>query len=562
MKMVFKELYLYSPHEKVAKRIVFADGINIITSSQVDGNEKGKSVILRSLYHALGAESLFAAKWDTKNKIFILKFAIDSVEFYIYRSSDLYKLFDSEKKLLFVATKSRELAEKLKNITGFAVMLPSRHNDKLEITPPVYNYLPFFLDQDHYEGSRFASFDRLAQYVDYKDNVLFYHFGVYDEEYFSLVRQREEYEEQIAEIGKRIEMLQEMLLDIDRKLEVGSYSGDIDSLNLDVERYRKEYSQVVEKLNKSKMKLVELRNNLYDLEALLKETEVFEDNNEKEIRKLRRHICPECGSEITDTVELKSKRYNISDDIIIVKNDIQISIHKLLDDIAREEAKYAKLLSELDAYQEKLKINTKQVSDILRHKGLCEIRDSIVQEKHDTQDSLDTQQSELDVVNKGIKSYNERKKAITDRYYELLMSAKTKFGIDEIDPDKFKKLSTNFSASGSNKYIATVIWYFTIIRIRNEFNPSAIQFPIVLDSPNNVETDDEKASSLLKYLLANSELSSQFIMSGIGFDTEDFKKMTEKKMNIISLTNEKYHLLQEEDYNQYSYLMNEFCDAE
>ena len=38
--------------------------------------------------------------------------------------------------------------------------------------------------------------------------------------------------------------------------------------------------------------------------------------------------------------------------------------------------------------------------------------------------------------------------------------------------------------------------------------------------------------------------------------------MTEKKMNIISLTNEKYHLLQEEDYNQYSYLMNEFCDAE
>ena len=116
MKMVFKELYLYSPHEKVAKRIVFADGINIITSSQVDGNEKGKSVILRSLYHALGAESLFAAKWDTKNKIFILKFAIDSVEFYIYRSSDLYKLFDSEKKLLFVATKSRELAEKLKNI--------------------------------------------------------------------------------------------------------------------------------------------------------------------------------------------------------------------------------------------------------------------------------------------------------------------------------------------------------------------------------------------------------------------------------------------------------------
>ena len=62
MKMTFKELYLYSLHEKVAKRVVFDDGINIITSSQTDGNEKGKSVILRSLYHILGAERLFASK--------------------------------------------------------------------------------------------------------------------------------------------------------------------------------------------------------------------------------------------------------------------------------------------------------------------------------------------------------------------------------------------------------------------------------------------------------------------------------------------------------------------
>jgi len=562
MKMIFKELYLYSPHEKVAKRVVFDDGINIITSSQTDGNEKGKSVILRSLYHTLGAEGLFASKWETKNKIFILKFAIDTAEYYIYRSSDLYKVFDAEKKLLFVATKSSELAEKLKNLTGFAVMLPSRSNDKLEITPPAYNYLPFFLDQDHYEGSKFASFDKLTQYTDYKDSVLFYHFGVYDEGFFTLVRQREAFEEQISEIGKRIVMLQEMLIDIDKKLEVGSYSGDISSLNLDVERYRKEYSKVIEKLSRSKMKLVELRNNLYDLETLLTETEAFDKKNEGEIRKLRMHICPECGSEITDTIELKSKRYNISDDIVIVKNDIQISIHKLLDDISKEEAKYAKLLAELNEYQEKLRINTKQVSDILRHKGLCEIRDSIVSEKHDTQDRLDTQQSELDAVKKRIQSYNERKKAITEKYYELLVSSKTKFGINEIDPDKFKKLSTNFSASGSNKYIATVIWYFTIIRIRNEFNPTAIQFPIVLDSPNNVETDDEKASSFLEYLLANSGLSSQFIMSGIGFDTDGFRSMTDKKMNIISLTNEKYHLLQEEDYQKYAYLMNELCDAE
>ena len=63
-------------------------------------------------------------------------------------------------------------------------MRPDRSNDKLEVTPPVYNYLPFFVDQDHYEGSKYSSFKNLQQYSDFKDSVLFYHLGIYDEKYF------------------------------------------------------------------------------------------------------------------------------------------------------------------------------------------------------------------------------------------------------------------------------------------------------------------------------------------------------------------------------------------
>lgn len=561
MKMVFKELFLFAPHEKVARKIEFKEGINIITSSQVDGNEKGKSVIMRSLYHALGAEALFASKWETKNKIFVLRFSIDEKEYYIYRSADLYKLFDGNRQLLFVETKSSDLAEKLKTITGFAVMLPSRQNNRLEITPPAYNYLPFFLDQDHYEGSKFASFDKLGQYVDYKDSVLFYHFGVYNEEYFNLVKQREELEEQITEYNKRIDILQEMVADIDRKLEIGSYSGDITALTRDVDQYREEYSSIVERLNKSKIHIIELRNNLFDLEKLLKETEAFDDKNESEISKLWKHICPECGSEITDTVSLRSKRYNISEDIIIVKNDLQISIQKILSDIEKEEEKYIELLKLLEGYQERLKIKSKHVSDVLRHKGLCELRDTIIEEKHTAQDTKEIQLDLLEDVKEAIKGFNTRKKAILDRYYELLMGAKSRFGLDEIDPDRFKKISTNFEASGSNKYIATVIWYFTVIKIRNEYNPMAIQYPIVLDSPNNVEADDEKEKAFLEYLLSNSDLSSQFIMSGIGFDSAEFQANINKPMNVIILTNDKYHLLQTEDYVSYSSLMEELCNA-
>ena len=141
------------------------------------------------------------------------------------------------------------------------------------------------------------------------------------------------------------------------------------------------------------------------------------------------------------------------------------------------------------------------------------------------------------------------------------MEAKTRFGLDEIQEDKLKSVASNLDASGSDKCIVTVIWYLAIIRLRNEFNPEAIRFPIVFDSPNNVESDDEKTDLLLRYLLENSELSSQFIVSGIGLDTDEFKSMTDKPMNIVTLSNEQYHLLGKDDYQQYVGLLEAFCDA-
>ena len=125
--------------------------------------------------------------------------------------------------------------------------------------------------------------------------------------------------------------------------------------------------------------------------------------------------------------------------------------------------------------------------------------------------------------------------AVYCEYYELLIQGKTRFGLDEIDPEKFRSLSTNFVASGSNRNIATVIWYFTVIQLRNEFNPGAIHFPIVFDSPKNVEMDSQKEGALLEYLIKNAELSAQFIVSGLGYNSDEFKRLTEESMNIIEL---------------------------
>lgn len=557
VKMIFRELYLFSPHDKTAKRVEFKKGINVITSNQEDGTDRGKSVIMRSLYHTLGAESHFESKWDNKSKIYILKFAIDDVDYYLYRAVDLYKFFNGNRELQFMSTRSRDFAEKLLEFTGFSVMLPDRTNNKLEITPPVYNYLPFFLDQDYYDGSAYTSFKKLQMYENFKDSVLFYHLGIYDKEYFDLIRQKEKLTDLYGVHKERLDFLHAMQQDVEKKIGSGGYSSDLTELRKDVEVYRREYSDVLIKLNKSKAKLIDLRNSLFELQCLLQEMQKLSVSNEKEIHHLNQHICPECGSTITETVSLKSKRYNLGEDIVVVKNDLQIDIQAINEDIVMEESRYQLLLEQLNEYDKKVKFNNAQVNDIVRHRGLCEIRESIVSERKDVMERTDDEFARLEEIKKKVKKYNIKKKHIEEKYYELLISARMKFGLNEVEPDKFKKLTTNFCASGSNKNIATVIWYLTILKLRREFNADAIEFPVVFDSPNNVETDNEKKHALLKYILENTP-TAQLILSSIGFEADEFGLVD---ANIITLENEKYQLLDAESYNRYAALMEELCDA-
>jgi len=91
-----------------------------------------------------------------------------------------------------------------------------------------------------------------------------------------------------------------------------------------------------------KARLIDLRNSLFEYEALLHEMSSLSDANEKEIKQLIEHKCPECGSVITETTTLRSKRYNLAEDIVTVKNELQVSIQNATQDIKKEEKKYQK----------------------------------------------------------------------------------------------------------------------------------------------------------------------------------------------------------------------------
>lgn len=557
--LIIDTLYIFSPEEKRACRISFSKGINIISTRQEDGTDRGKSVIMRSIYHTLGAEAFFDKNFSKHTKVFVLKICINDNNYFIYRAGSLFKFFDDEKKLIFTTIKSKELAEKLAEYTGFAVQLPDRQENKLEITPPVFNYLLFFLDQDHYDCSKFTSFDKLGQYDRIKENILYYHLGVYDEEYYDLVKRKEEIDSEISSFKKHNALLEEMQNNIEERMEGGCIALDEESLHNEMQLKKEEYEGILQKLKKSKNILLSLRNDLIDMESIFEQIESEENNTNNKLKKLNKHICPECGSIIETTIRQRSKKLVLKEDLISVKNQLQVHIAEVKLSIEKEEEQYKNLLKEMEDYQEAMHINNKQIDDALRYKGFCEIRDSVIKELTENGGVIQKKEIELKEVKKEIKQYSQKKSIVNDNYKAWLSADVATFGMNEIDMDKIKSVMSEFKASGSNKNIATVIWYLLLIRLRSKFNANAIKYPIVFDSLNNTETDDEKRDALIQYVLDKTKDEPQAIYTFIGFDKEKFNE--DGTLNIIELENEKYELLKHETYLEYSRLLDELCDA-
>ena len=303
-----------------------------------------------------------------------------------------------------------------------------------------------------------------------------------------------------------------------------------------------------------------MRNDLIDMETIFGQIESEENNTNNKLKKLNKHICPECGSTIETTIRQRSKKLVLKEDLISVKNQLQIHIVEARLSIEKEEEQYKALLRKMKEYQEAMNINNKQIDDALRYKGFCEIRDSVIEELTENGGIIQKKELEIKEVKKEINQYNQKKKIVNDNYKAWLSADVAKFGMNEIDMDKIKGVMSEFKASGSNKNIATVIWYLLLIRLRSKFNADAIKYPIVFDSLNNTETDDEKRDALIQYVLDKTKDEPQAIYTFIGFDKDKFNG--EGKLNIIELENEKYELLIHETYKEYSGLLDKLCNAD
>jgi hypothetical protein len=550
--LIIESILLADLNNKKARKIEFSPGKNFLTSTH---NHLGKSSILKSLYHTLGAEAIFSESWKQLGIFYCLNFSIDKQHYLITRYKEKYFRIYKNGELLEKANDvSKSFSKILSETFGFTINLVGKDPNKTYIEcPPVFYYLPYYIDQENGWATKDGrSFDRLGQFdVDQRRLSYYYHLGVFDAEYNQINARKKDIEAKRNANDanlKNLEMFLQML-----RMSVTDFQASFDeaSLKTAIDKYRADMQNALKTLSETRNEIINLENEkiflLQDKEVLAKYIKTPPISEKGSINVTTDNTieqCPKCNHMFKSAFAKKlEKQYlfeSIKEDFIDFTNkiaDIERKLPKLNTHFIEQERKVKEIEALITDNTEAYEAYQKSQST----KKLIDFNEGKITELEFEQDHL---KEELKKVNIKISQYEEKRNNAYDIFNKNFSKfcVQLKIEFTQLKPEYAP--GEDINAAGAYGPRAKVAMLLAFVETKQELATDVLSFPIVIDSPNTLEQDSENLKVLMEAILTLNT-GNQLIVASI-HGTEIAQNIP--GVNIITLKNEKEALLCADDY--------------
>lgn len=551
--MIFNKILIADLNTKTAKLVNFTEGINVITSEE---NHVGKSSLVKSLYHSLGAEVGFDEMWDKKSKLYITEIIINNDIYKFVRHNGKFVVLKNDIIELITDSISVELAKYYEYILNFSVYLPNKNTGKHELAPPVFTFLPYYIDQDAGWGMEpYTSFQYLNQYnKKYRQTSLYYHLGVYNKDYIDLLAKIDKNKNEISTIDTKINEIKTPLAILQKEssfLIQSENIGDFDSSFViskeALEEIIKDVSISRDKIQKLESQLLQYsrqKNTIKEYNKIRKSNKLFVDNNQ--------YIpaCPKCGYIMSEEIyKIVQSQYAIANEEFII-NQIEYLIKKVDEQLKIEKDNYVILAKKLKIEEEKIQNKENKFEIYTKLKGL----NSTIKHLEEEYNKLAGRKVYLENENKNLEKEKRKitdKKLVDAKYEEYLHSDLTSLGAWNSTFEKKLKISEPLKAQGTLSSKIILSQYTALYKTMNSLSIDSIpRFPFVIDSPRTKEASKLSSKEILDLIL-NIESLPQTIIVTVDFKDYVNPEFNNTNINIVTLTKQ-FELLNNHDYESYS----------
>lgn len=544
MKEVYFQSILIADLQKNTARLQnFSKGLNVVTSTD---NHVGKSSLLKSLYYALGADVDYDSVWGRNTKIYIATLSVDGELYRIVRLMRRFAVFHNEKLLLITDSVTKELTPLLGKIFDFTVYLPNKETGKVEMAPPAFTFMPYYIDQDKGWDRLYESFASIQQYksVD-RIKSLYYHLNIYTKGTVELMAQRDKLKDRLEEIKIENARLCTVLTALQEEIANLPPADNIQELESQLEIPQKRIEVLIEQAGK-------VRNDIQEFEAellqhqhrleVISEYHALQGDSSDAITSSP-HACPNCGYVFDEELFniVRANYSTVNEDYL--RQQIQLIIDSLAAKLSAAENHYVALMKKLKLEETAFTAEKDEFDIYVRQRGLQDsIRRFTAELGKNTAESTDIS-TQIREITKEINKLPNRKE-VEEKYIEYVRSNIINLDAWDAAYDGTIRLLKPIKAQGTLENKIILAQFVGLFQTMEYFKSNATRFPFVVDSPRGKEASVLSSRDILK-MIAQLEMLPQIILATIDYST--FQPEIDTPTNVITLT-EQRKLLCEQDY--------------
>lgn len=548
MNLVVSAITMVDLTNKEAKRVHFQSGKNLLTS---DHNHLGKSVIMKSIFYTLGAEVFFPAPIKRINLLTFIDFSLDSRIYRIARLKNTFVLYCDNAFVGYYAS-TGAFEEKLSKLFKLEINLVGKDEDgSIVKCPPAYYYMPYYVDQENGWAANSYSFDRMGQFdLAQRKNSYFFHLGALDSSYVEISKRHKANTKQIAFLTKEIDKYRTVIDTLQAGLDETQMSFDHQTLERAISSRQAEIKRILNEITKVRTALLEAEDQKIQLEY---EKDILSKYIKKkppvsDISEGTAVECPRCGMVFEQAVSQQLEKLylieSLHDDFTTISEKLVLLERR----ISTYRGKFVIKQKELADFENSLESDREAYNAYLKSKAtnqlLREYRDQIAA------DIVEIEQLRADNsgYNKLLATYDKERATVNTTYLGKLGTLFAGLDIPSDQIAEYSEPGSALIASGAYGPRCKIAQILAFVETQQVNAPDLITFPIVIDSPNVLEQDNEHLDSVIRTLLTWDKTDNQVIVASIqGKETA----AELGNVNIISLSNPKNHLFSSTEYATY-----------
>lgn len=543
--MIFRSILIADIQEHTARFITFNKGLNVITSAE---NHVGKSSVLKSLYHTLGAEVHFDSRWNKDTKLTAVSIDVDGTEYRVVRFIKRFAILKGKELVLLGDSVTKQLTPKLADIFNFSVYLAEKSgNKKVVQAPPAFTFMPYYIDQDKGWDELYNSFERMDQYAKpERAKSLYFHLGLYTKTQIELQAKKDQLKDTILKLQNQEHQLIIMVNALTEELNNIIPADNEKELERFLTTPKQEIEALVQEIGCIRNKIQELITSLKQHEKQLEIIKHFQQIQiSREYEKTVRYVCPQCGYEYDDNLyDLVRCNYNQSN-AEYLRAQIEYIIKNIKTELKTNEETYVLLMKKLKK-NEKVFDETKEAyAAYLRHRGLADtVRKYSLELDDNRAKQLETQNAIKD-ISKKLKIVPDKHK-IEQIYINYVKQNSIALSAWTQEYEGKIKLLKSLKAQGSLLPKIILSQYNGLFQTMANMNNDVIRFPFVVDSPREKESSSSSSKDILN-MIAKIQSLPQIILATVDYDT--FEVEDDGKITKIYLDTQ-FSVLNEEMYKE------------